>query len=142
VSKLKIVVIYDRWDPPQSGASAADEPIVRELDRKEVETEVAEALTKLGHEPVLHCLDGTTKSLHALARMECDLVFNLAESFAGNDTADVCIASYLELLGKRFTGSGIRWRPRRSSRSTGFTRPSSPNRSGGGWTSRTTSSSR
>ena len=38
--------------------------------------------------------------------MECDLVFNLAESFAGNDTADYCIAAYLELLGKRFTGSG------------------------------------
>jgi len=38
--------------------------------------------------------------------MECDLVFNLAESFAGNDTADACIAGYLELLGKRFTGAG------------------------------------
>ncbi len=38
------------------------------------------------------------KSLHALARMECDLVFNLAESFAGNDTADYCIAAYLELI--------------------------------------------
>ena len=36
----------------------------------------------------------------------CDLVFNLAESFAGNDTADYCIAAYLELLDKRFTGSG------------------------------------
>ena len=36
----------------------------------------------------------------------CDLVFNLSESFAGNDTADACIAAYLELLGKRFTGAG------------------------------------
>jgi D-alanine-D-alanine ligase len=33
-------------------------------------------------------------------------VFNLAESFAGNDMADYCIAAYLELLEKRFTGSG------------------------------------
>ena len=32
-------------------------------------------------------------------------MFNLAESFAGNDTADYCIAAYW-LLGKRFTGSG------------------------------------
>jgi D-alanine-D-alanine ligase len=38
--------------------------------------------------------------------MECDLVFNLAESFAGNDTADYCIAAYLELIQKRFTGAG------------------------------------
>ncbi len=46
------------------------------------------------------------KELHALARMDCDLVFNLAESFAGNDTADYSIAAYLELLDKRFTGAG------------------------------------
>ncbi len=38
--------------------------------------------------------------------MECDLVFNLAESFAGNDTADYCIAAYLELVDKRITGAG------------------------------------
>jgi D-alanine-D-alanine ligase len=61
---------------------------------------------KLGHEPLLHCLDGSLKSLHAIARLDCDLVFNLAESFAGNDVADVCIAGYLELIGKRFTGAG------------------------------------
>ena len=67
---------------------------------------MAEALGKLGHDATLHVLDGSTKSLHALARMECDLIFNLAESFGGNDTADYCIAGYLELLDKRFTGSG------------------------------------
>ena len=61
---------------------------------------------KLGHDATLHVLDGSTKSLHAVARTDCDLIFNLAESFAGNDTADYCIASYLELLEKRFTGSG------------------------------------
>ena len=61
-------------------------PLTRTLDKKEVEDEVAEALVKLGHEATLHVLDGSTKGLHALARMECDLVFNLAESFAGNDT--------------------------------------------------------
>ena len=53
-------------------------------------------------------LDGSTKSLHALARIDCDLAFNLAESFGGNDTADYCIAAYLELIGKRFTGAGSR----------------------------------
>ena len=67
---------------------------------------MAEALGKLGHQATLHVLDGSLKSLHALARIDCDLVFNLAESFAGNDTADYCIAAYLELIDKRFTGSG------------------------------------
>ena len=81
-------------------------PVTRTLDKKEVEDEVAEALAKLGHEPTLHELDGTPKSLLALARIDCDLVFNLAESFAGDDTADFKIAGFLELIGKRYTGSG------------------------------------
>jgi D-alanine-D-alanine ligase len=107
VGTLNILVIYDRWEEPEEeGASADKAPLTRTLDKKEVEEEVAEALGKLGHQATLHCLDGSTKSLHALARSEADLIFNLAESFAGNDTADYCIAAYMELLGKRFTGSG------------------------------------
>jgi D-alanine-D-alanine ligase len=108
VSKLNVLVLYDRWDEPEvPGAPSNDKaPLTRTLDKKEVEDEVAEALGRLGHETTLHVLDGSTKSLHALARVDCDLVFNLAESFAGNDTADHAIAAYLELIGRRFTGSG------------------------------------
>ena len=105
--KLKIVVLYDRWEPEEDeSAGNGKAPLVRTLDKKEVEEEVVDALTKVGHEPLLHQLDGSLKSLHALARLDCDLIFNLSESFAGNDTADFNIAAYLELIGKRFTGSG------------------------------------
>ena len=104
---LNITVIYDRWEgPEETGGAAVERPLTRTLDKKEVEDEVAEALGKLGHQATLHVLDGSIKSLHALSRVDSDLVFNLAESFAGNDTADYCIAAYLELLEKRFTGSG------------------------------------
>lgn len=103
---LNIVVLYDRWEHDDDSSPTEKAPLTRTLDKKEVEEEVAETLVKLGHQATLHCLDGSIKSLHALARMEGDLIFNLAESFAGNDTADYCIAAYLELLGKRFTGSG------------------------------------
>ena len=108
VGKLHVIVLYDRWDEPEDeGSTSSDKaPLTRTLDKKEVEDEVAETLEKLGHDATLHVLDGSTKGLHALARMECDLVFNLAESFGGNDTADHCIAAYLELLGKRITGAG------------------------------------
>lgn len=107
MSKLSVVVLYDRWEEPdEESATTERTPLTRTLDKKEVEEEVAETLTRLGHDASLHLLDGSIKSLHALARVECDLVFNLAESFAGNDTADYCIAAYLELLNKRFTGSG------------------------------------
>jgi len=110
VGKLHVVVLYDRWEEPESADAASPDkaPLTRTLDKKEVEDEVAETLEKLGHEATLHVLDGSTKSLHAVARIDCDLVFNLAESFGGNDTADYCIAAYLELLDKRITGAGSR----------------------------------
>ena len=109
MSRLKIAVIYDRVlvDEADAQAATADKsPVVRTLDKKEVEDEVAEALAKLGHEPTMHELDGTPRSLLALARLECDLVFNLCESFADDDTADFKIAGFLELVGKKYTGSG------------------------------------
>ena len=106
MSTRNIIVIYDRWEEPDHDGGSERAPLTRTLDKREVEDEVVEALGKLGHHATLHCLDGSIKSLHALARMDCDLVFNLAESFAGNDLADFCIAAYLELIGKRFTGAG------------------------------------
>jgi D-alanine-D-alanine ligase len=105
--KLKVIVLYDRWEPEEDTSSANGKaPLVRTLDKKEVEEEVIDALTKLGHDPTLHQLDGSLKSLHALPKLDCDIIFNLSESFAGNDTADYNIAAYLELVGKPFTGTG------------------------------------
>jgi D-alanine-D-alanine ligase len=108
MSKLKIVVLYDRVlvEDEDDQSSSDKSPVVRTLDKKEVEEEVAEALVKLGHEPVMYELDGTQKSLLGLGRIDCDLVFNLAESFADDDTSDFKIAALLELLGKKYTGSG------------------------------------
>ncbi len=61
MSKLKIVVLYDRVlvDDDEEPASSDKVAVVRTLDKKEVEEEVADALTKLGHEPVMYELDGT-----------------------------------------------------------------------------------
>jgi D-alanine-D-alanine ligase len=108
MSKLKIVVLYDRVlvDETEEPPAGEKSPVTRTLDKKEVEEEVADVLTKLGHEPVMYELDGTHKSLVGLAKAECDLVFNLSESFADDDTADYKIAAFLDLLGKKYTGSG------------------------------------
>ena len=108
MGKLKIVVLYDRVLVDEDEASTAGDkaPVTRTLDKKEVEDEVLEALRKLGHDAAMHELDGTTKSLIAFTRADCDLVFNLTESFADDDTADFKIAAFLDLIGKRYTGSG------------------------------------
>ncbi len=108
MGKLHVVVLYDRWEEPEDAASTDKAPLTRTLDKKEVEDEVAETLVRLGHDATLHVLDGSTRSLNAIAKLDCDLFFNLAESFAGNDTADYCIAAYLELLNRKFTGCGSR----------------------------------
>ncbi len=63
-------------------------------------------MTKLGHEPSYHVLDGKNQSLLALAKCGADLVFNLTESYAGDDTMDKNIAAYLELLHIPYTGGG------------------------------------
>ncbi len=107
MGKLKIVVIYDRVLVDEAEAAPTEKsPVTRTLDKKEVEEEVADALGKLGHEVVMHEVDGTLRSLAALGRMDCDLVFNLTESFGGDDGADFKIAAFIELAGMRYTGSG------------------------------------
>src|SRR5919112_6226393 len=108
MGKLKIVVLYDRVlvDEDESAPTTDKAPVVRTLSKKEVEEEVADALVKLGHEPVMYELDGTMKSLLGLAKLDGDLVFNLVESFADDDTADFKIAAFLDLLGKNYTGTG------------------------------------
>ena len=108
MGKLKIIVLYDRVlvDDAEESVTGDRAPVVRTLDKREVEEEVAEALTRLGHDPVMYELDGTQKSLLGLGKVECDLVFNLVESFADDDTADFKIAAFLELLGKKYTGTG------------------------------------
>ena len=108
-SSLRIGVLYDEW-------AETKEPVVqpkpedvpkrgRRRDKPDRE-EVFDALAKKGHRPEYFCLDGRPKSLKALASAEVDLMFNLTESYAGDDTKDINIAAYLDLLGIPYTGSG------------------------------------
>src|SRR5262245_32454613 len=109
MGQLRIVVLYDRVlvDEGEEQAPSADKsPVVRTLDKKVVAEEVGEGPTKLVHEPVRYERDGTQKSLLCLAKTDCDLVFNLAESFADDDTADFKIGAFLDLLGRKYTGTG------------------------------------
>jgi hypothetical protein len=88
--------------------------------------EIFEALQKLGHEPSYFELDGRPQSLHSLSRCDADLLFNLTESFDGDDTKEMNVVAYVDLLGLRYTGAGphaiflrrIRRLPKRFSRFT------------------------
>jgi D-alanine-D-alanine ligase len=117
---MKIAVLYDVWEegggPPEE-KPPEEEPVPRARKRRQKprkrikrpkldREEIFDALVKLGHEPSYHVLDGKDGTLVALARNGADLIFNLTESYAGDDTRDMNIAAYLELLDRPFTGAG------------------------------------
>ena len=111
-ARLAIAILYDTWDdgieeptapemPPPPGARRPEPAPPPKLDR----VEIFEALAELGHRPSYLEVDGTDASLLAVARCKADLIFNLTESYAGDDTKDMHVAAYLELLGKPYTGA-------------------------------------
>ena len=104
--KLKVAVLYDVWgeeDPPESEKSADSG---RRRKEKEDREEIFDALTKLDHEPSYYVLDGRPQSLHGLAKCGADLVFNLTESYAGDDTKEMNVSAYMDLIGLPYTGAG------------------------------------
>jgi D-alanine-D-alanine ligase len=105
LAKLRIGVLYDYWwdeDESRNGERARPKRQVADDDIQKIH----ETLKEAGHNPVYLRLDGTPESLKELADADADLIFNLVESFGGNDSYDTNIAAYLELLGRRFTGAG------------------------------------
>ncbi len=104
--KLKIAVLYDVWGEEEVPESEKAAESGRKRKEKEDREEITDALTKLGHEPFYHVLDGRPQSLHGLAKCGADLVFNLTESYAGDDTKEMNVAAYMDLIGLPYTGAG------------------------------------
>ncbi len=113
--RLRIAVLYDVWEEEPEPTLPPEKPEKPEKARgrkkkkkkeKHDREEVFEALVKLGHDPSYQVVDGRDQSLIALARTDADLFFNLTESYAGDDTKDMNLAAYLDLLDKPYTGAG------------------------------------
>jgi D-alanine-D-alanine ligase len=103
--KLKVAVLYDVWGEEENAETDAAET-GRKKKEKEDREDITDALTKLGHEPFYHVLDGRPQSLYGLGKCGADLVFNLTESYAGDDTKEMNVAAYMDLLGIPYTGAG------------------------------------
>ena len=114
MANLKVTILHDVWEegPPEPEPEPVKTPRGKNAKRRKKKNplydreEIFAALTKLGHEPCYHVLDGKNQSLVALAKCGADLIFNLTESYAGDDTMDKNIAAYLELLQIPYTGGG------------------------------------
>src|ERR1039458_2001939 len=104
-TKLKVTVLYDLWEEqPAEVQEEVPPPRKRKGQKKRRKKpvkhdreEIFEALEKLGHEPSYHVLDGRTQSLLSLAKSGADLIFNLTESYAGDDTKEMHVAAFLDL---------------------------------------------
>ncbi|HZD93920.1 MAG TPA: D-alanine--D-alanine ligase [Candidatus Sulfotelmatobacter sp.] len=108
---MKITVLYESWGEEEEAAPEPEKKKRgakkrRKKREKHDREEIFEALEKLGHEPSYMLLDGEDKSLLGLARQESDLFFNLVESYAGDDTMEMHVAAFLDLLGRPYTGAG------------------------------------
>lgn len=100
---MRIVVAHGADEtvapPPRRGGRAAPKTDVQE---------VAAILRKAGHEVTGFAVDGTPECLRALLQARPDFVFNLVESFGGDNTREPHVAAYYDLLGLHYTGSGPR----------------------------------
>jgi D-alanine-D-alanine ligase len=112
---LKVTILYDLWEDTVSAPEPEPEPakpsrgkkikpVRKKKDPLHEREEIFNALTKLGYEPAYHVLDGRNQTLLSLAKCSADLVFNLTESYAGDDTMDKNIAAFLEMLHLPYTG--------------------------------------
>jgi len=106
MAKLRIAVLYDIWYEDTQENEESKPSRKRRKPDKEDRQEIHEALREAGHSPFYATVDGTRDSLAGLAKTECDLVFKLTASWAGDDTKDVHLAAYLDLCGFKYTGAG------------------------------------
>src|SRR5215467_11659173 len=109
--KLKVAILYESWGDEEETPEPVEKKRKKGKKRKRKREkhdreEIFEALESLGHEPSYYVLDGDEKSLIALTRSDADLFFNLVESYAGDDTMEMHLTAYLDLLGRLYTGSG------------------------------------
>ena len=115
MTKQRVAVLYEVWwederIPPRPPGIILSDPHAQERgdDSGDAHEAVYRALARLGYRPHYAVLEGDRPSLERLLRTRTSLVFNLTESYAGDDTMDFHVAGLLELMGKPFTGSDAR----------------------------------
>jgi D-alanine-D-alanine ligase len=102
MEKLKITILYDAIEDKEK-AEAEEKGEKLSL----VYEQVAQVLTKRGHE--VHLLAAGPKIRNLVSQIDkddSDIIFNLCESLGGISQHEQNVASLLELLDKKFTGSG------------------------------------
>jgi D-alanine-D-alanine ligase len=98
MARLRIAIAHNAEPAPVGTARA----------RKSDVEEIKQVLRRAGHRVNSLVVEGTRRCLQRIARIKADLVFNLVEAFASDDTKEPYVAGYYDLLGLPYTGSGPR----------------------------------
>jgi D-alanine-D-alanine ligase len=97
LEKLRVTLLYDVIEDQESSAYEA-EPVYQTVGR---------VLSERGHTvQTLAAVPDVRKLVRGLEADDSDVVFNLCESLGGVERHAINVVSLLELLGKRFTGTG------------------------------------
>jgi D-alanine-D-alanine ligase len=97
LDKPSVTILYDTCEDEQQEPDA-DTPVYKQ---------VAQVLQKRGYQIETLAADGNIRNLVShIEKDDSDIIFNLCESLAGKDHFAINVAALLELLGKRFTGTG------------------------------------
>ncbi len=103
MKKLKITIIYDAFEE----TLRQEKKTGRKKKVSLVSEQVEQALTRRGHEVKRIAAENKIWDFaNQIGRDDADLIFNLCESIGGISQFEQAVASLLELLGKKFTGSG------------------------------------
>src|SRR5437899_9473209 len=106
---MKIGILYESSEDSEEypGENLDDTATRKKRKRPKLDREeVFAALSKLDHEPSYIELDGRDASLFALGKSKMDLIFNLVESYGGDDTKDLHIPAFLKLTRLKNPASG------------------------------------
>jgi D-alanine-D-alanine ligase len=97
LEKPSVTILYDASEDEEQ-PEGADAPVYRD---------VAAVLKKRGYPVATLAADANIRALVShVEKDDSDIIFNLCESLAGKDQYAINVAALLELLGKRFTGTG------------------------------------
>lgn len=105
---MKVGILYEhREDTEEYPGENEDIAAGKRRKRPKLDREqIFAALEKAGYEPSYIELDGRESSLFAVAKNDADLIFNLVDSYGGDDSKDLHIPAFLDLIGAKYTGSG------------------------------------
>jgi D-alanine-D-alanine ligase and related ATP-grasp enzymes len=108
---MNITILYDTFEDREEypGADLVEAVSTSKRKKKAPKTDreaISDALRSLGHEPSIIAVDGKLATLEKIARSKADLHFNLTESYGGDDTKEMHFAAFLDLMNKRYTGTG------------------------------------